>query len=348
MILKVRFWLFLFLVILILSILVSPEKVLAQPQPQQGITSAAQLIDAVNGLRLAYGLRPLAVHSILMQTAQGQADYMASIGQWTHSRPGGMTYTQQLLSLGFPLAGDLSLGGFRAENVLMQTDPLVWTGVPPGWQDADHMNTMLSQNFTHIGAGVSQGSDGYYYAVDAAAVTGSGQMQSDSSAILTTVPGTGVAGQDSISQYMVPVVKSTARPDGDVLHKVQYGQTLWSIAIEYGTTIRNIQALNNLGDDLIIYQGQELIVMKGATQPPPATLTPVPPSAVIPNLTMAPTASPTFAFPTIAFPPTSTIASSQDGTYSGQPPSNLLVVVLILAAFVGAGMAVWLIRDPRS
>jgi hypothetical protein len=73
---------------------------------------------------------------------------MAATGQTTHSRPGGVSYTQQLLTLGFPLAGDLSLGGFRAENVLSSSGPLVWNGVPPGWQDADHMNTMLSQNLT--------------------------------------------------------------------------------------------------------------------------------------------------------------------------------------------------------
>ncbi len=347
---KNSYWLLPCLVILVLSLLGSPKKVSAQPQPQGGITSATQLIDAVNGLRLAYGLPALAVHAILMETAQGQADYMAATGQITHTRPGGITYTQQLLLLGFPLAGDLSLGGFRAENILMQSDPIIWTGVPSAWQDPDHMNTMLSQNFTYIGAGVSQGNEGYYYAVDCAAVTGSGQMQGDSSAILTTVPGTGVAGGDSISQYMVPVVKSTARSDGDVFHKVQYGQTLWSIAIEYKTTIKTIQALNQLGDDLIIYQGQELLVQKGATQPP-ASPTYVPTGELTPVATSLPTSSPTFAMPTIAFPQTATLEGTQNETngFGSNPPSSrLLVVVLIIAAFIGAGMAVWLIRDPQS
>jgi len=324
------------------------DKVFARPQPQQAITSASQLIDAVNGLRLAYGLPALTVHSILMQTAQTQADYMAATGQVTHSRPGGITYTQQLLTLGFPLAGDLSLGGFRAENILMQSDPIVWTGVPSYWQDPDHMNTMLSQNFTNIGAGVSQGNNGYYYAVDCAAVTGSGQMQSDASTILSSAPGTTVAGESSISQYMVPVVKSTARPDGDVVHKVQYGQTLWSIAIEYGTTIKNIQGLNNLGEDLVVYQGQELIVQKGATQPPPASPTIDSPKEPASASTVLPTVSPTNAMPTIAFPATATAESAQNPNAGNSSSSKLLVVILIVVAFIGAGMAVWLIRDPQS
>jgi LysM repeat protein len=318
---------------------------------QQGITSPSQLIEAVNGLRQSQGLPTLKAHPILMQTAQSQADYMASTGQITHARPGGMTYTQQLLSLGFPLAGDLSLGGFRAENIMMQTDPLVWSGVPPVWQDADHMNTMLSQNFTHIGAGISQSGAGYYYAVDCAAVTGSGQMQGSAGSILTSMPG-GVegAGGQPISQFMVPVAKSTALPDGDVFHAVQYGQTLWTIAIEYGTTIKNIQSLNNLGEDLVIFQGQKLLVIKGATQPAPESPTDAP--AEVTARTISPAASPT----TILAQSTSTPAPTATGIGSiegSQSPSNsvsskILVVVLIVAAFIGAGMAVWLIRDPSG
>lgn len=312
--------------------------------PQQQITAAGQLIDAVNNLRLSYGLPALTSHPILMQSAQSQADYMAATGQTTHSRPGGTTYTQQLLTLGFPLAGDLSLGGFRAENILNTGSPLVWDGIPPAWQDADHMNTMLSQNFTHIGAGVSQSSNGYFYAVDTAAATGSGQMQENATAILGN--SSGASGEAAgVSQYMVAVVKATARPDGDVIHAVQYGQTLWSIAIEYGTTIKNIQALNNLGEDLVVYQGQALLIQKAATQPapdlptatfpPPATLTP---AQVTPTLAAA---SPT----EIVFTPTVEVETEQAST-SKSSSSQILVSVLIVAAVIGAGVAVWLIRDP--
>jgi uncharacterized protein YkwD len=154
-----------------------PKEASALPLQEQ-ISTPGQLIAAVNNLRISYGLPPLTDHPILYQTAQSQADYMAATGNVTHARPGGITYTQQLLSLGFPLSGDLSLGGFRAENILYTNGPLDWNGVPPGWQDELHMNTMLSQNFTHIGAGISQSGDSYYYAVDTAAATGSGQMQS--------------------------------------------------------------------------------------------------------------------------------------------------------------------------
>jgi len=323
------------------------EKAPALPQLQLQITTPGQLIEAVNGLRLSYGLQPLAVHPILMQTSQSQADYMAATGQITHARPGGISFTEQLLSLGFPLSGDLSLGGFRSENILMSSDPLFWNGVPPEWQDEQHMNTMLSQNYTHLGAGVSQGADGYYYALDAAAATGNGQMQGNSSSFLTGVPG-GNSEAAGVSQYMVPISLSTARPDGDVLHSVQYGQSLWSIAIAYGTTIKNIQALNNLGEDLVVYQGQKLLVQKGATQPPPAT------SSFTPALPESATTVPTVSGPSMAFPSDLLSTATSTPTLVAETPSSnsisskVLVVLLIVAALVGAGVAVWLIRDPEG
>jgi uncharacterized protein YkwD len=327
------------LMIALMFLLTAPKEAAAQPHFQQAITSPAQLINAVNSLRAENGLALLTVHPILNQSAQSQADYMAATGQITHARPGGITFTQQLLALGFPLAGDLSLGGFRAENILMSPDALVWNGVPPGWQDAQHMNTMLSSNFTHIGAGITQTSAGYYYAVDCAAATGSGQMQDTASAILTSVPGGADAGA---SQFVVPVAVNTALPNGDVFHKVQYGQSLWSIAIEYGTTIKSIQALNGLGDDSVVYQGQELLVKKEATQPVTLTATAATLSASR-TPTVAPTA--TILLPTPTFAPTVTSAPVQPST---SPNSKLLVGILIFAAFIGAGVAVWLIRDPKS
>jgi LysM repeat protein len=336
----------LFVILILGSSLLLIDSALARPQPQ--ITSPSQLIEAVNNLRTSNGLAPLAMHSILMQSAQSQADYMAATGNVTHARPNG-TYTQQLLSLGFPLAGDLSLGGFRAENILTSNGPLVWNGVPPAWQDADHMNTMLSGNFTHIGAGISQSGDNYYYAVDTAAATGSGQQQESAASILTSVP-SGASESNGVSQFMVPVTLSTARPDGTVFHKVQYGQSLWSIAIAYGTTIKNIQALNNLGDDPTVYQGQELLVLTGATQAamPLVEATPTvrveatfaPLSTVLPTVTM------TMTMGMVELTP---MPGEEEQPVSSEPNSSrILIIVLIVAAFVGAGMAVWLIRDPSG
>ncbi len=315
----------------------APKEV-AAAQPQRGITSAGQLIAAVNNLRIANGLAPLSEHPALMQSAQSQADYMAAIGNITHARPNG-TYTQQLLALGFPLAGDLSMGGLRSENILSVYGGLNWdSGVPDAWQDAQHMNTMLSGNFTHIGAGVSQSGENYYYAVDTAAATGSGLPQESAAEMLTRVPeGERVA---DASQFMVPVTLGTPLPDGKIFHKVQYGQSLWSIAIAYGTTIKNIQQLNNLGEESTVYQGQELLVLIVAPQTAAPTMIP-------PTMTLAPTAT---RLPTLAPRTAESAAPTESAPPTPQKPlsSRLLTAVLIIAALVGAGMAVWLIRDPEN
>ena len=141
-----------------------------------------------------------------------------------------------------------------------------------GWVTVPHTNTMLSPDRSDIGAAVKV-SDQIYIVLETALQTNSGEMQTDAYEILTAIAQGGYSGDaDSlVPQYIIPVKRSTARPSGDVIHKVQYGQSLWSIAITYNTTINQIRAWNNLGKSIEIYDGQILLVQMGATQPPPPT-----------------------------------------------------------------------------
>src|SRR5688572_7566043 len=131
------------------------------------VMTVYDLINAVNALRAAYGLTPYNINSILMFTAQNQADFMASTGQVTHAGPGGITLTQRLLAAGYPLSGDLSLGGFRAENITSGNEGMLAESAINGWmRDAPHQNTMLSPNLTEIGAGVAVANGRVYLVVD--------------------------------------------------------------------------------------------------------------------------------------------------------------------------------------
>jgi LysM repeat protein len=202
---------------------------------------------------------------------------------------------------------------------------------------------MISPNYMDIGAGVAAGSDGtVYYVVDTARHTASGQPQDEAASLLTSTVN---APADALSQYILPVVRSTARPDGDVVHRVQYGQSLWSIAIEYGTTIDKIRSLNNL-DDTTVYDGQVLLVQKGATRPAPPTAAP----ATLPTLSPAPGTTPTIALdfqsPTVSLPPASGDETRQTG--GGDSIMNVVLGLLLFALVVGGGTAVWFIRDPRQ
>lgn len=248
--------------------------------PMPSAASPANVINAVNNLRLQNGLNVLTVHDVLMDVAANQANALAASGGTIgHARPCGMTLGQDLLSRGFPLWGDLSMDGYRSENwgtAMTAEDAIsMWLG------DDLHTNTMLSPDRSDIGAAVAV-SDQTYIVLETALRTNSGVHQGTAYDILTGIPMTQAAcmgwstqsGAEMglLAQYSVPVARSTARPDGDVVHEVKYGQTLWSIAIQYGTTIEQLKLLNGLVSDTVV-PGWELLVQKGATQPASPTAT---------------------------------------------------------------------------
>src|SRR5271157_935121 len=247
----------------------TPTLTSAPSQPQ---FTPADVINAVNNLRVANGLTPLTTHPVLMQIAQAEANGIAS-GWEGHWRPLNLTLGQWMLSLGYPLSGDLSLDGYRSENWLSAPISASADDVIQMWLgDAEHTNTMLSQQRSDIGAAVAVGQDGNVICViETALQTASGKMQYDAYAILTGIPQTQVAysamatsaaKNGLLPQYSMPVAVSTAQPNGDIYHVVQYGQTLWGIAVTYHTTIKQIQSLNNLSS-IVIIDGQKLLVIKG-------------------------------------------------------------------------------------
>jgi LysM repeat protein len=289
------------------------------------VASAFDLIAAVNDLRASYGLPPYTVSSILMGTAQGQADFMASTGTVTHSGPGGISLTQRLLNAGYPL-----LGGFRAENILSTSSDASGHAVVHSsyWADADHQNTMLSANLTEIGAGVAVRGGTGYYVIDCAASTSNGGSSSGGN-----TPGSGTSATKGPSQILSAVVVSTPREDGAVYHDVQYGQSLWSIAIAYGTKIDEIKRLNNLTTNEI-YLGQKLLIKNAGTVTP-----------TVPAATQTETPQPTNTSPPIIVPATGTIPVTP--TLIVEPQANaktggIWTWIIIVIALLAAGIGTWL------
>ena len=342
---KYLIWVFLF-TLFTLSLSLLPKDVSAHPLLQDSggsQTTAADVIEAVNQLRIANGLLPLNTHPVLMQVAQWEANAIAG-GAPGHTRPNGLTLGQWLLSLGYPLSGDLSLDGYRSENWIAadtaQQAVERWLG------DAPHTNTMLSPDRSDIGAAVAV-SDQTYIVIETALQTNSGEMQYDAHPILTAVAqGGSVGGVDSsVPQYIIPVKRSTARPDGNVIHKVQYGQSLWSIAVTYNTTIDQIRAWNSLGDSIDIYDGQVLLVQMHATQPPPATNTPVATTTAF--FPATPTGYVNFS--TATGQPTSAEAGGIAKDAKRPTSPGLWVGVIVVFAMVAGLLVTWLTatRTPR-
>jgi uncharacterized protein YkwD len=311
-----------------LTLGVSPQNLVsASTLTALSYSSPAEVIDAVNALRTSHGLPPYSVSSILMGTAQAQAEYMASTGSIVHTGPGGITVTSRLLAAGYPLAGDLSLGGFRSENIVggygMTAAEAVqsWTG------DSIHLHTMLSTDLQEIGAGVAQAGGMTYYVIDCARPTGGGVPQA-------YTPGAESAYSAAINEIIVPVTMSTPDLNGDIVHVVQPGQSLWQIAIAYGVKIDNIRALNQLPQTYQIQPGDKLLITHVGTAtalPATSTLTPSPsPTTAVPTLDIA-SATPTTPTPT----PT---APASGSTLSG---TGVAVGAIIITALIAAGLVAW-------
>ncbi len=112
-----------------------------------------------------------------------------------------------------------------------------------------------------------------------------------------------------------------------MIHEVQYGQTLWSIAVQYNTTIAELKRMNNLPDDTIS-PGWKLLIQKGATQPAPVSETQIAADAVTkPTETKYPTAIP---FYTATLTITATVPTVP---LDKQIKQNSTVIVALLIAF---------------
>ena len=303
----------------------------------------ADLINAVNDLRLANGLSALSPHPALMQIAQWQADAILS-GAPGHSRPPGLTLGQWMILLGYPLGGNIALDGYRSENWVGGSEMSVEGAIQAWLGDAPHTNTMLSPNRSDIGAGVAVGEDSrgkpvYYYVIETALQTRSGQQQPEALLVLTSLPqtqsasyadSTQAAAALTMPQYMIPVTVATARPDGDLIHQVKYGQALWSIAIAYEVKINDIKLLNNLSSDEL-WPDQKLLIQKNATQPAST-------GTHIPTRTPQNTAQP----PTETEPAPASPQADPEPKGSSPGFSSTLVLFLLVLGLV-VGLVAWLV-----
>ena len=299
--------------------------------------SPVDLVNAVNALRASFGLAPYSISSILMSTAQSQADFLAATGSMTHSGPGGIGLTARLLAAGYPLAGDLSLGGFRAENITggdesMPAEAAVdqWTG------DGLHLNTMASPNLTEIGAGVAISNGRVYYVIDAARPTTAG----DPPLLATSVAGGSPVAENVSPEMIIPVSVSTPNADGNVFHDVKFGQTLWQIAITYQVKIDDIKRLNNLLNNNI-YPGSSLLIRQGAIVP-----TASPTTAPTQLVTSTSPAVPTLSSPSITL--TSGTAAAAGSVSANNATLMYVMIGIIVLALAAGGILTWLGSSRRK
>ncbi len=309
--------------------------------------TAWDLIALVNQIRSANGLPALEVNSTIMGTAQQTAEIMAANHMYNHIGD---------------VRGRIRAAGYGGGAVVWATEnfavgPLTLDQIAVVWSDFDHMRPMTNPSYQHIGAGVAE-VDGVVYYIVQAAYTGSGVNPTRTPANGTPNPTTD--GTEAVSQLIMPVRTATPHSDGSIVHVVQYGQSLWSIAIAYNTHIVDIQRVNNLSQDTnTVYAGQQLIMPVTAIPTEtaiPVTVTPTPAAEAFVENTLQPTQnnmtapkSGATSQPTIQNSPTP--FPTQITKNSESTNQNLVLTGVGIAGLVGLGLIVFglfLNRKPKS
>ena len=209
--------------------------------------SAYELIAAMNVLRMANGLPTLIENATINAVAQATAQTMAD----------------NLLSWHIgDVAGRISAAGYGAGKKVYATEnfAVAYGGtvdqIMVMWADYDHMRPATTPNYCHVGAGTATASNGMtYYILQAAYISGE---TCDST---PPTGGGGTPGQPAVGYGIVtPVEKVDLNADGNYVHVVKTGQSLWSIAVAYGVTIKEILAWNNLSDSYVLWPGDKLTI----------------------------------------------------------------------------------------
>ena len=246
--------------------------------------SSSDLINAVNGVRTGYGNPALEVDYTLMASAQATAEIMANSGSCAHIG----NASGRMAAAGY--GGGAQVWG--TENIACGNGLSVETAVYSYWADATHLMPMTVSSYTHIGAGVAEVDGRVYYVIHAAYTSGSSSSSDSGSSNPPQAP----AGTPLPTRPVVkPVLTATPHADGSIVHQVELGQTLWSIAASYGISIDDLLALNSHSANTLVVVGDLITVKAAPTQTATATVTKTSPP---PTRTLTRTPTPKTPTPT--------------------------------------------------
>lgn len=271
--------------------------------------NAYDVIAAVNQVRAANGLPAFQPNGALMAAAQAHSSWMASVGSISHTGQGGSDVKSRALAAGYGGGASVSV----IENIYGGMNASVGTAV--GWWQGDslHLNTLLSSRHTEVGAGVATGSNGVvYYTLDVGVVSGSAPPSGGNTGGSTnpgTTPQAPGAAATPVAAVVAfnPVQKAQAGPDGSIVHTVEAGQTLWTIAATYAVSLADLYRLNGFTDQTLIHPGQKVVVRPaGAAE---TVSSPAPQTGAEQTPAAGAAASPS-PYPTVDRPATATVAAA--------------------------------------
>ena len=203
---------------------------------------------AVNELRASHGLEPYTIDPWIMDYAQEHSQYQADTQTSTHLHSDGTN------SLVVGLRENVAGGDYGYVTISVVVNEI--------WADWGHLNTMIGYKSGSAGAGVAVGSNNtVYYTLN---VRPSGNADTTAG-----TPGIPVV-EPNPTAVFIPIITNTPSQNGNIVHVVAEGRTLWGIAVSYGVTMDEIRSLNNMGsDETTVYVGQRLFIRQILTSATP-------------------------------------------------------------------------------
>jgi len=149
--------------------------------------------------------------------------------------------------------------------------------------------------------------------------------------------------------FIEPIIKATPKPDGSVIHVVQYGQSLWSIADIYEIPLSDLLEQNNMTEESTVFLNQELIIVPATDDIEETVEADDTEEAPVPTKTLEPTPTRTISptpTKTLIFTSTSEISSpteeaetsgiSTQNIFNGHTPLWIGIGLIVTSLFVFA------------
>lgn len=215
--------------------------------------SASAIFQEVNQFRINNGLVPFQFSNALAAAAQNQANFMAANTVFSsHVGAGGSTPQSRAAAAGYI--------GRVTENIVGGTGMTAARGLTWWVSSPVHYNTLITSRYQEAGTGfATNGTDNFYVLVV-------GQP--------SDAPPQNVVDDSPEPLYITPITLAQPAEDGSIVHVVQEGQALWSLAAHYEVTLSDLLLFNSLPPNAIVQPGDRITIRLADGAAPPPTPTP--------------------------------------------------------------------------
>ncbi|MGB3712875.1 MAG: LysM peptidoglycan-binding domain-containing protein [Candidatus Promineifilaceae bacterium] len=216
---------------------------------------ASEMLQIINDYRASLGLPPFQYNGALAAAAQRHANWMAANVIYSHTGEGGSTPLSRATAAGYV--------GNVVENIvggtsLSPNQGLIW------WQNSPiHLNALISTRYYEAGTGFATNGTQNMYVLVVGRQSGGSPPSSNSSSDTATQP-----------LIVIPIELAEPREDGSIVHEIQQGQAMWTIAAYYDVKLDYLYLINNFSVDDILHPGDEVAVRLADGQSPPPSPTP--------------------------------------------------------------------------